>query len=414
MEQGAYSHIVIRNILDKYAYLSKQERAFFTRLTEGTIERCIELDYYLNQVSKTKVHKMKPQIRTILRLGTYQLKYMDSVPPAAACNEAVKLAKKKGFSSLSGFVNGVLRNLSRQLDDIALPKEDNKALSLQYSMPLWLVEHFVRSYGLDRAKECFECFLAESPTSIRINTLKCSREDLIHLLEEKGYKLGINPDIKEGAYLLSYDSLSRIEEFRKGYFSVQDYSSMMVGQWLDAKSGQNILDVCAAPGGKAFHAYERMKGEGQVIARDLTEEKTALIKENANRLGEEIQIEVHDARKADPALHQWADAVLCDLPCSGLGIIGKKTDIKYKTSQEQLDELSKLQRQILSVVRDYVKPDGRLLYSTCTLNPGENEENVNWFLKEFPEFELVKMQDIFPVQGKNDGFFLALLKKKGE
>ncbi|MCR5665449.1 MAG: 16S rRNA (cytosine(967)-C(5))-methyltransferase RsmB [Eubacterium sp.] len=413
MEQGEYSHLIIRAILDKYAYLSKQERAFFTRLTEGTIERSVELDYLIDQVSKTKVSKMKPQIRTIMRMGAYQLKYMDSVPDSAACNESVKLAKKKGFSSLSGFVNGVLRNLARTVGEISYPKDEQLALSVRTSMPLWLVKHFTQAYGRQRTQDICESFLSPMPTVIRVNTMKITREELIDRLQKQGITCDASKRLKEAAYLSEYDRLSDLKEFQDGLFSVQDISSMMVGEWLQAKSGERILDLCAAPGGKALHAYERMKGEGEVIARDLTQSKVDMIRENAARLdANNIICEVWDATVLDETKKGWADAVIADLPCSGLGIIGKKTDIKYKVTKEQLKQLSLLQRDILKVAAYYVADGGRLLYSTCTMNPGENEENAEWFLNEFKEFALVKKEQIFPISGRQDGFFLALFTKK--
>ncbi|SDB16097.1 16S rRNA (cytosine(967)-C(5))-methyltransferase RsmB [Eubacterium oxidoreducens] len=413
LERGEYSHLVIRAVLDKYAYLEKRDRAFFTRLTEGTIERCVELDYLIEQVSATKVKKMKPQIRTIIRMGAYQLKYMDAVPDSAACNEAVKLAKKKGFASLSGFVNGVLRNLARKMENLKYPSDEMEELSVRASMPLWLVEHFVKSYGMEKTKDILHCFLAEQPTSIRVNIRKIDRKTLLERLADRGILCEPSSMLEEAAYLSSYDRLSDLDEFAKGLFSVQDISSMMVGEWINAKPGERILDVCAAPGGKALHAYERMGGSGQVIARDLTSDKVDMILENAKRLGaDHLTCEIWDATVFDSKLSGKMDAVIADLPCSGLGIIGKKTDIKYKITKEQLDELSELQKVILKNAAGYVKPGGRLVFSTCTMNPGENEENVRWFEEQFPEFSFVKKEQVFPKKGISDGFFISLFIKK--
>lgn len=420
-KEGEYSHLVIRSVLEKYQYLEKQERAFLTRVSEGTLEHMIELDYIINQFSKVKVNKMKPVIRNIMRMSVYQLKYMDSVPASAACNEAVKLAKRKGFSSLSGFVNGVLRNIARNLDQITYPKEEEdpvQFLSVCYSMPEWIVTKWIRDYGMEQTKETLSAFLTDAPIMIRTNCTKISPDALEERLksEHVTVKKVTLEDAKEldYAFLISdFDYLNALPSFREGLFYVQDISSMMVAEYADPKEGDVVVDVCAAPGGKSIHIAEKLNGTGMVFARDLTEYKVSLIEENiARHQLANIKAQQQDALVLDESMIGKADIVVADLPCSGLGVMRKKTDIKYKMDEAKQKDLEKLQREMLAVVQKYVRAGGTLLYSTCTINRGENEENAAWFLKEYPEFELVKSKQFFPKKEYGDGFFLAKFIRK--
>lgn len=420
-KEGEYSHLVIHSVLEKYQYLEKQERAFLTRVSEGTLEHMIELDYIINQFSKVKVNKMKPVIRNIMRMSVYQLKYMDSVPASAACNEAVKLAKRKGFSSLSGFVNGVLRNIARNLDQITYPKEEEdpvQFLSVCYSMPEWIVTKWIRDYGMEQTKETLSAFLTDAPIMIRTNCTKISPAALEERLksEHVTVKKVTLEDAKEldYAFLISgFDYLNALPSFREGLFYVQDISSMMVAEYADPKEGDVVVDVCAAPGGKSIHIAEKLNGTGMVFARDLTEYKVSLIEENiARHQLANIKAQQQDALVLDESMIGKADIVVADLPCSGLGVMRKKTDIKYKMDETKQKDLEKLQREMLAVVQKYVRAGGTLLYSTCTINRGENEENAAWFLKEYPEFELVKSKQFFPKKEYGDGFFLAKFIRK--
>ena len=415
-KNGEYSHIAIKNTLDKYQYLEKQERSFLTRVCEGTLENMILIDYVINQFSKVKVNKMKPVIRCILRSSVYELKFMDSVPVSATCNEAVKLAQKKGFHNLKGFVNGVLRNISRNLEQISMPdeeKEPEKWLSVKYSMPEWLIEKWQKQYDKTQLEEMFQAFLEKSATSIRVNTEKTTKEELIKELEAEQITVMENEEVPNALYIDGYDFLSGITAFQEGMFYVQDVSSMLVSLWAEPKEGAQVIDVCAAPGGKSIHMAELLHGTGMVEARDLTEYKVSLIEENIERCGlTNIRAKQADARVLEEDSVGKADIVIADLPCSGLGVIGKKPDIKYKMSEAKCAELAALQREILHTVQNYVKSGGVFMYSTCTINPQENEENVQWFLKEHADFELERQQQILPKKGKNDGFFLARMVRK--
>lgn len=411
---GEYSHIVIKNVLDKYQYLDKRERAFITRVVNGTLERMIEIDYIINLFSKVKVNKMKPLIRTILRSSVYQMKYMDSVPDSAICNEAVKLAGKRGFVNLKGFVNGVLRNISRNLDKINYPDEKDKVsyLSVKYSLPEWLVKQWLNVYDEETVKTIGSAFLEEKPLTVRFNERKIKKEDLVGILKKEGVTVGEVPEIPCALYLSGYDHLSVLPSFCEGLYQVQDLSSMQVALWSEVKEGDQVLDVCAAPGGKSIHIAELLNGTGHVEARDLTEYKVDLLRDNIERSGlTNIEAVCQDATVYDPDKKKSADIVIADLPCSGLGVLGKKPDLRYKMNEKTEADLVELQRKILSVVKDYVKPDGKLLYSTCTIHREENEGNVEWFLKEYPEFELVKDKQMIPGKDAGDGFYIAIIKR---
>ena len=411
VENGQYSHIVLRDVLAKYQYLSRQERAFITRVSEGTLEHLIEIDYILDQFSKVKVKKMKPVIRNLLRSAVYQLKYMDSVPDRAVCSESVKLAVKKGFSGLRGYVNGVLRSVARGMDEIRYPSEGTRALSVRYSCPEWIIELWKQSFDED----VIETMLADSqrvkPVTVRCCLNRTAPEAFAGIMEKEGVKAEPHPYLPYAFSLSCYDHLDSLDSFREGLFMVQDVSSMLVGELADPQSGERVIDVCAAPGGKALHIAEKLyvkekqckekapagdavMGEsaplrGHVEARDLTEYKTDLIRENIERSGlPNISAVCMDASVPDPASAGSADIVIADLPCSGLGVLGRKTDLKYKASPEGIQSLVELQRKILSCAKEYVRLGGVLIYSTCTVDPAENMDNVHWFLGQYPEFSL--------------------------
>lgn len=412
---GEYSHIALRNVLENYQYLDKSERAFITRVTEGTLERMIELDYIINQFSKTKVNKMKPVIRTIIRSAVYQLKYMDSVPDSAVCNEAVKLAGKRGFSGLKGFVNGVLRNISRNLDNVKYPDKSDtvKWLSVIYSMPEWIITEWLKNYDREMVEKMLQAFLAERPTTIRCNLSQISRDELAEELKKEGVKVRLCDAVDSALFISGYDYLGALESFRAGHFQVQDISSMEVAEWADPKEDEYIIDVCAAPGGKSLHLADKLTGKGHVEARDLTPYKVDLIRDNIARIGiDNIEAVCQDATVYDEASEKKADILIADLPCSGLGVLGKKTDLKYKMNPDTQEELVHLQREILSVVHRYVKSGGKLLYSTCTIHRAENQENAAWFAEQYPEFELVRERQFLPGVDDSDGFYIAEFVRK--
>lgn len=429
-EHGMYSHIVLRDVLNKYQYLEKKERSFITRVTEGTLEHMMEIDYILDQFSKVKVKKMKPVIRNIMRSAVYQMKYMDSVPVSAACNEAVKLAVRKGFGSLRGFVNGVLRNVARNLDQIEYPTEPLKRLSIQYSMPEWILNLWLKAYDSDIVEQMLQAFQRETPLTIRCNLRMVTPKQLKEHLEAEGVTVKVHPYLEYAFHISGFDYLGDLESFQNGEFSVQDISSMLVSELAAPKEGDYVIDVCAAPGGKSLHMAEKLNGSGHVEARDLTEYKVSLIQENIERTGlSNVEAVQQDALIFDETSVGKADIVLADLPCSGLGVLAKKTDLKYKATKEGADSLAKLQREMLKNVQAYVKDEGKLVYSTCTINPAENMDNVHWFLNQYPEFELIDIHgslceelqkdvnengciQLLPGVHQSDGFFLACMKKR--
>lgn len=399
---GQYSHLVLRDVLDKYQYLSKQERAFLTRLTEGTVERMLTLDYVIDQFSKTKVKKMKPLIRELMRLSVYQIMYMDGVPDAAVCNEAVKLARKRGFSGLSGFVNGVLRSVARGWKNVTFQNE-----SVRYSVPEWIIDGWNADYGRDVTEKMLEAFMQPAKITVRTNTQKCTPEELKDRLSQEGVTVEAIEGISYAFALSGFDYLAGLGSFQDGWFYVQDISSMTVAHAADPKKGDYIIDVCAAPGGKSSHLAELLDGSGMVEARDLTEYKVGLIEENILRHDlHNMKAVQQDATLFDETSVEKADILICDLPCSGLGVIGRKSDIRYKMTAEKAHDLAVLQHEMLDTVWKYVKRGGKLIYSTCTIHKEENEDNVAAFLQKHPQFTLVEQRQIFPMEG-SDGFFVA-------
>ena len=417
LEKDQYSHLVMQGVLAKYGYLEKQERSFIKRVCEGTIEHKIRIDYVIDQFSKTKVKKMKPLIRTLVRMSTYQILFMDAIPDAAVCNEGVKLAQKRGFGPLKGFVNGVLRSIARGKDTIAYPdrtKDETLYLSVMYSMPKEIIALWQEQYGNGQTEEMLKALLEKRPLTIRISEslTQQERESLLAAMTAEG--IGVEPTELSYVYALSgVDRVSSIPGYEEGKFVVQDLGSAMVVEMAGIREGDMVIDVCAAPGGKATHAAVKTGENGHVIARDLTEYKVSLIEENIERLAlSNIEAQVFDATQTDEAMEGKADVVIADLPCSGLGVIGRKSDIKYRVSTDSLKEVAALQRQILSVVQAYVKPDGILLYSTCTVNRGENEENKEWFLLNYP-FEEEQERLMLPGKDGSDGFYMVRMRRKG-
>lgn len=437
-KEGEFSHITINNALLKYQYLDRTQRAFINRLSLGTIECRIEMDYILNQYSKTPVNKMKPLIRRIMRMAVYQIIYMENVPDSAACNEAVKLAAKRGFTGLKGFVNGVLRNISRNKDNITYPdkaKETKKYLSVKYSMPEWIIELWNTNMSYEEIEDILAGMKKDKKTYIRCNTLKGSTDYIKKILEEEGVTVTEVSGLSYAYEISGYDYLTALKSFNEGLYQIQDISSMMAGEYVKPSTDSLIVDVCAAPGGKSINAAlklaeaaydnkdipesgiskEVFKGiTGRVIARDVSDYKASLIDDNVARLGiPYIDVEVHNALEFDEELEGKADIVIADLPCSGLGIMGRKPDIRYNITKEKIDDIISLQRDILKVVSRYVKTGGTLVYSTCTINRAENEDNADWICNTLGFSKDGEYRQMLPsAKADNDGFFVAGLIKK--
>ena len=424
LENGGYSHVVLKKALDKHQYLEKQNRAFVTRVVEGTIEYLLTIDAVIDQCSKIKVKKMKPVSRTIFRMSVYQILQMDRIPDSAVCDEAVKLAVKRKFHGLKGFVNGVLRTISREKETFVFTDWSRK-----YSMPDWIIELWKQQYPAETVERMMQAFLEERPTCVRCNLDRASMEQILASLEQDRVTVQRNPLAEHALLLSGYDYLDAVKAFREGWITVQDVSSSFVGEAADPKSGDRVLDVCGAPGGKSLHIADKLAGTGEVLVRDLTEQKILLVEDNIRRTGfTNIRAEVWDALEEDPSWDEQADIVIADLPCSGLGIIGRKPDIKYQVTKEDLEELAELQRDILSVVWKYVKPGGKLIYSTCTIDHLENEDQRNWIVEALP-FEPLSLEGAFgrqvadkatkdgyiqllPGRYPCDGFFISAFRRK--
>lgn len=407
LEKEELGHVVLRQALDKYGYLEKQERSFLTRLSNGTISRAIELDWIIDQFSSVPVKKMKPVIRNILRMTVYQFKYMDSVPVSAACNEAVKLAQRKGFHSLKGFVNGVCRSIARGLGSLTLPEHMQPAerLSLTYSMPLWLVDMWSAEYGQEQTRQLLEGFAAQEEsreTTVRCNFSRGAKETIIESLCREGVTVTEDAHLDCALHISGYGRLEKLTAFAAGQIQVQDTSSMLVGAIAAPRKDSICMDVCAAPGGKSLHLADLLLGTGMVYSYDVSMEKVWMIEENRMRCGfTNLQASVRDALYPAEADYGKADILIADLPCSGLGIIGNKPDIKYKATREKCSQLAALQRDILSTIWQYVKPGGILLYSTCTIHTEENTGNANWFATQYPF-------DILPIDAAPYGLSQAV------
>lgn len=430
-----YVNLLLADVLDKYDYLLPKEKAFVKRVTEGCIEQRIRIDYVLDRISSVPVKKMKPLIRELLRMSAYQIMFMDTVPDAAVCNEAVSLAGKRKFASLRGYVNGVLRNLSRKKEEIPYPdreKEPIAYLSVMYAMPQWLVEFFLQSYEPETVEKMLCAFLERSAVTLRLEERLTEKERTAYCIawEEKGAAVKMHPYLPYAVRIEKAEGIRHLPGYGDGIFTVQDVSSMLVIEAAGIKKGQTLIDVCAAPGGKSLHAASKLAGSGRVLSFDLTERKRIRMEENRVRMQKEnMETAVSDARVYREDLHELGDVVLADVPCSGLGVIGKKPDIKYHVSRESMEEMPKLQKEILQNAAMYVKPGGILMYSTCTINPQENEKMVEWLCSAFPftvedmsaylpegmkEAGARGMVQLLPGIHETDGFFFAKLRKKGK
>ncbi len=429
LEGGKFSHTVQNQTLKRYQMLEKQERAFLSRVFTGTVKVYLTLDYIIEQFSTLPVRKMKPLIRNLLRMSVYQLRYMDQVPSSAVCNEAVKLAKKRGFDKLSGFVNGILRNIIRNEANIKFPDKQLdpvKYLEISYSYTQWLVSELLTQYDFAAVEKILAASLTEKELTIRTNLKKVTPQELKEILLAEGVTAEESNYLPYAFKLKNYDYLEKLNAFQKGYFAVQDVSSMLVCEVAGINEKHLVVDVCAAPGGKTMHAAQTAN---IVFSRDLTEYKVGLINENLKRLElTNVQTKVWDASVLDEELIGKADVVIADLPCSGMGVFGKKADLKYKFLPNQQKELVELQRKILSVIQSYVKEGGVLMFSTCTINHGENTDNMEWFLNNF-DFTPENIDAYLPdklksettekgylqlLQGvhSTDGFFIAKFRRK--
>lgn len=424
-KNGAYSNKAIDRHLNKS--ISSQDENLIRELVYGVLENKIYIDYILSKASKIRVKKIHFQIIEILRTAIYQIIFMDKIPDSAAVNEAVNLAKKFGHKGTIGFVNGVLRSIVREKDSFANIdiKDKAKYIATKYSHQEYMVKRWIKEYGEDFAEDLCISNNQRPLLNIRVNTLKITKENLLNRLEDMDYDVLEAKYAKDCLIIRNPFRITETEEFKKGYFTIQDESSILVGQITNPKKGSLILDVCAAPGGKSTHLAQLMNNKGKILSRDIYDHKIDLIKDNIKRLGvSNIEVQIYDALKLDENLISKVDYCIVDAPCSGLGLIRRKPEIKMNRSEDDISNLIDLQKQIINIAKQYVKVGGILVYSTCTIEPEENINLIREFLQENSSFKLVNIEDefsckenldtlkegyiqLFPNIHGTDGFFIA-------
>ncbi|WP_124098457.1 16S rRNA (cytosine(967)-C(5))-methyltransferase RsmB [Ruminococcus sp. Marseille-P6503] len=419
--KSSYSNILLDDALKK-SELSIQDKRFAAALFYGVLERRLTLDRLIEKYSRKPGNRLSAEVRNILRMGFYQLLYMDSVPDSAAVDEAVKLAKNGRNAAVSGFVNGMLREFIRGGKKLPKGRSETEKLSIEYSCPEWLVKKWLDEYGREAAMALLESSVGQAPVTVRANTLKGSVEDIISVLQGDGF------DCERIGYadgcikIRGCGSVERSEAYKKGLVHVQDLSSQICCEALNARRGEVVLDMCSAPGGKAFTVAQLMGDEGEIYAYDLHESRVRLIKSGAERLGISIiRAAANDAKFFNGSI-PYADRILCDVPCSGLGVIRRKPEIKYK-NPDDFERLPDLQYKILDISSGYLKPGGTVVYSTCTCSRAENDMVIERFLSEHSDFEpcalgirAVGLENdykvtITPEKFGSDGFFIAKLRK---
>jgi len=413
-EGGAYSNLLLNQILNKNPKLDPRDRHLITEIVYGSIQHQRWIDFQLQPFLKQQLEKLEPWVKQLLRLSIYQFMYLDRVPERAVVHEAVEISKKLGHKGITGMVNGVLRNFLRQpRRELSTIKDPIEQIAIKTSHPTWLVRRWVKQYGLERVEQiCLENNLPPK-TSIRVNRLRISRTELIEKLESEGYSVEKSSISEDGIVILSGGNISQSELFKQGFFTIQDESSMLVIPLLDPKPGMKVLDVCAAPGGKTTHIAEYMNDEGVIVANDLHPHKEKLILEQKKRLGlNSIETKVGDARKL-PFDKESFDRILLDAPCSGFGVIRRKPDIKWKKLEGDITQIAKVQFDLLTHIAPLLKKGGTLVYSTCTIDQEENEALVRKFVSEHPEYRLDEnsMRQILPSDFGSDGFFMVRIIK---
>lgn len=427
--EDAYSAIAVNNAVGDNS-LNSLDAGFLSALVYGVLERRLTLEYVIRQYSSVRIKKIETKTLVVLYLGMYQLMYMDKVPDSAAVNESVKLCKSLRLYKSAGFVNAVLRSFIRADKRYKLPDEADriKCLSVRYSCPESLVKEWLDRFGDDLTETILRGFLGRPPITVRVNTLKTTKEALAEALSQRGAEVE-NISFLENSLNLSHTgSLQLIPEFRDGHFFVEDAASQLCAEMLDAQAGETICDVCAAPGGKSFYSAIRMNNKGKIFSYDVHPHKLRLIEDGAKRLGVQIiTAGLRDASENSVPLPE-CQRILCDVPCSGLGILRRKPEIRYKTDTN-IDILAKLQYSILCMSASYLPTGGILVYSTCTLRDAENAGVVDRFLREHPDFEPVPLDlpdgierqikedshclTILPGVYDTDGFFIAKLRRAG-
>ncbi|MHA0857308.1 16S rRNA (cytosine(967)-C(5))-methyltransferase RsmB [Paenibacillus sp. CMAA1364] len=431
-EEGAYSNLQLNAGLQRASFI-KEDAALATELVYGTIARLNTLDYFLRRYVTKGMDKLQPWVRNLLRISLYQFMYLDRIPPHAVVNEAVNIAKNRGHQGISGMVNGVLRSILRSIDELVLPEDLEPAMriSLQHSHPKWLVKRWIAQYGEQIAENICAANNEPPSISVRVNTMMISREQLLLDMGKQGVVAIPSPLTAEGILVTSGGNMALTAWYREGILSVQDESSMLVADAVGPKPGMRVLDCCAAPGGKTAHMAELMKDEGTIVANDLYPHKEVLIRQQADRLGlTSIKTTIGDALELQDKYQEGSfDRILVDAPCSGLGVIRRKPDLKWVKTKEDIEKIAIVQCELLERISPLLRVGGILVYSTCTIDRIENEEMVQQFLAKHPQFEMatddpvswknlnsntlsrgVGLQ-ILPQDFKSDGFFIARIQR---
>ncbi len=406
----SYSNLALNH---QIAVTKANHEAFVREIVYGVLEHKLTLDYYIDMLASNGVDSLRTNELTILRMGLYQIGYMDSVPEYAAVNESVVLAKRY-CRGKDGLVNGILRAYINKKIQLKLPdrsEDEVRYLSVKYSYAPWIVELWLRHYSSDFVEELLAAGNETPPTTIRLNWLRIMKPDLIAKLEESGFEV-TEGDICSNALHIKGSGLIESELYRLGLFTPQDESSMLVAEKLDPQHGELVMDMCAAPGGKTMAIAERMNNTGRIIASDIYRRKLDLIDKEAKRLGiTNVETRSWDASREDSSMFQKADRVLVDVPCSGLGVVRRKPEIKYKEYTDDMILLPKKQLAILSASSSYVKPGGTIVYSTCTINPEENEKVTDAFVRRNPSFKKIERMLLLPNVNGTDGFYICVMKK---
>jgi 16S rRNA (cytosine967-C5)-methyltransferase len=429
-EDGAFSNVAMDKELSKNLLKDRRDVSLVTEIVNGTIKNRIYLDHVLQQFSKQKLEKLSPWVRNVLRISAYQILFLDKIPESAAVNEGVNLTKKYSHQGSVKFVNAVLRNIIRKKHELSFPEKEKNVsqyLSIKYSFPAWLTENFIKSYGEENTEKMFKYFNSVPPVWIRINNILTTPEEIENLFSEKEVKIERSKYVPEGYKVAEGNPAMNMDAYKKGLFSVQDITSMFAVDILDPLPEENIIDVCSAPGGKTAFIAERMNNKGNVKAIELYEHRIKIIEENCKR--NQITIvdaETGDARDLHLKYREEFDKVLADVPCSGLGVLGKRPDLKYHADSCKETGITEIQKDILKSSAGILKPGGVLVYSTCTLNKEENEDIVNNFLLENKNFEKESFPDKYqefitdegylqtlPFRDDINGFFIAKLRKRG-
>ncbi len=425
-ENGAYANIALAEALRK-ARLSEIDRRFATELVYGAVKAGETLDWIIRRYTTRPLRKMTPYVRAVLRLGFFQLFFLDRIPASAVCNESTELAKKYGHVGTGKFVNAVLRAATREPEKAKVSENDEVTfLAVQFQHPSWLIRRWLVQFGRAETEKLCAFDNAPAVLSLRTNLLRTTRDELMVRLRAEGAEVGPSVWAPEGVLCSAHAALDDSASLREGLFQVQDESSMQVAHVLDPQPGEFVIDMCSAPGGKTTHLAERMKNKGKILALDVYDAKLARVEENAKRLGVSIiETRLLDARGAGDAYPNQADRVLVDVPCSGLGVLRRRPDARWRKSEEEIKKLPALQSELLESAARAVKPGGVLVYSTCTIESAENEEVVRAFLHSHTDFapdatgehlplkpSSDDMVQFYPQRDGIDGFFIARLRRK--